>query len=107
MFSFHRPETLAGWLEELRRHPTAPTLRHRLRALPAAAGDGLVAGAVPGDREPRDVAGGEPAAGADPDGDRVGQDVHRRERQPTGSSSTPTRGASSSSSTGRTSAARR
>ena len=25
MFSFHRPETLAGWLEELRRYPAAPT----------------------------------------------------------------------------------
>ncbi len=34
VFSFHRPETLAGWLDEIRRHPTAPTLRHRLRALP-------------------------------------------------------------------------
>ena len=36
VFSFHRPETLAGWLDEIRRHPTAPTLRHRLRALPDA-----------------------------------------------------------------------
>ena len=34
IFSFHRPETLIGWLDEIRRHPTAPTLRHRLRALP-------------------------------------------------------------------------
>lgn len=41
MFSFHRPETLAGWLEELRRHPTAPTLRHRLRALPELQETGL------------------------------------------------------------------
>ncbi len=34
VFSFHRPEALGGWLEEMRRHPTAPTLRHRLRTLP-------------------------------------------------------------------------
>ena len=46
VFSFHRPETLAGWLDELRRHPAAPTLRHRLRAHAAAGGDGAVAGAV-------------------------------------------------------------
>ena len=43
--------------------------------------------------QPRGVARGEPAAGADPDGDRLGQDVHRRERLATGWSSTPTRGA--------------
>jgi type I restriction enzyme R subunit len=41
VFSFHRPETLAGWLDELRRHPTAPTLRHRLRAIPPLAETGL------------------------------------------------------------------
>jgi type I restriction enzyme, R subunit len=29
VFSFHRPDTMAGWLDEVRRHPTAPTLRHR------------------------------------------------------------------------------
>ena len=34
MFSFHRPGTLAGWLADIAKHPTAPTLRHRLRALP-------------------------------------------------------------------------
>jgi type I restriction enzyme, R subunit len=36
VFSFHRPETMIGWLDEIRRHPTAPTLRHRLRAMPEA-----------------------------------------------------------------------
>jgi len=41
VFSFHRPETMAGWLDELRRHPTAPTLRHRLRGMPALTPDGL------------------------------------------------------------------
>ena len=39
--SFHRPETLSGWLEELRRHPAAPTLRHRLRTPPALHETGL------------------------------------------------------------------
>jgi type I restriction enzyme, R subunit len=33
-FSFHRPETLVGWIDEVRRYPAAPTLRHRLRAMP-------------------------------------------------------------------------
>jgi type I restriction enzyme R subunit len=41
VFSFHRPETLVGWLEELRRHPQAPTLRHRLRGLPELRETGL------------------------------------------------------------------
>jgi type I restriction enzyme R subunit len=34
VFSFHRPDTLARWIEEVRRHPTGPTLRHRLKQLP-------------------------------------------------------------------------
>jgi type I restriction enzyme, R subunit len=41
VFSFHRPETMGTWLDELRRHPTAPTLRHRLRALPPLEQTGL------------------------------------------------------------------
>jgi type I restriction enzyme, R subunit len=35
VFSFHQPKTLAGWLEEVGRHPTAATLRHRLTQLPS------------------------------------------------------------------------
>ena len=93
VFSFHRPETLAGWLDEIRRHPIAPTLRHRLRAAAASSRRRALAGAGPRDPQPGAVAGREPAAGADPDGDRVGQDVHGRERRATGWSSTPTRGA--------------
>jgi len=31
VFWFHRPETLAGWIEDVSRHPAAPTLRHRLK----------------------------------------------------------------------------
>ena len=34
VFSFHRPETMLGWLDEVRRYPTAPTLRARLRSMP-------------------------------------------------------------------------
>ena len=30
VFWFHRAETLAAWLDEVRRHPGEPTLRHRL-----------------------------------------------------------------------------
>jgi type I restriction enzyme, R subunit len=41
VFSFHQPRTLAGWLEQIRDHPTAPTLRHRLRALPPLTPNGL------------------------------------------------------------------
>ncbi|HET9438023.1 MAG TPA: DEAD/DEAH box helicase family protein, partial [Gaiellaceae bacterium] len=41
VFSFHRPETLAGWLEQIRTHPRGPTLRHRLRSLPPLAPTGL------------------------------------------------------------------
>jgi type I restriction enzyme R subunit len=41
VFSFHRPETLIDWLGNLRRHPLAPTLRHRLRALPDLETTGL------------------------------------------------------------------
>ncbi len=31
---FHRPETLARWLDEVRRSPLAPTLRARLKVMP-------------------------------------------------------------------------
>jgi type I restriction enzyme R subunit len=36
VFWFHRPETLAVWLDEVRRYPAAPTLRHRLQNMPPA-----------------------------------------------------------------------
>jgi type I restriction enzyme R subunit len=41
VFSFHRPETMIGWIDETRRYPTTPTVRHRLRALPALTEIGL------------------------------------------------------------------
>src|SRR3989454_234288 len=34
LFWFHRPETLAKWVREIAERPAAPTLRHRLRAMP-------------------------------------------------------------------------
>ena len=34
VFAFHKPETLADWIEEVSREPEAPTLRHRLTKLP-------------------------------------------------------------------------
>ena len=36
VFWFHRPQTLAAWLDEVRRYPGAPTLRHRLQNMPPA-----------------------------------------------------------------------
>jgi type I restriction enzyme R subunit len=41
VFSFHRPETLARWIAEIREHSRGPTLRHRLRALPPLQPTGL------------------------------------------------------------------
>jgi type I restriction enzyme R subunit len=41
VFWFHRPETFAAWLDEVRRYPAAPTLRHRLRQLPPLVEAGL------------------------------------------------------------------
>jgi type I restriction enzyme, R subunit len=41
VFSFHQPKTLADWLEHIREHPTAPTLRHRLDNLPERTPAGL------------------------------------------------------------------
>jgi type I restriction enzyme R subunit len=41
VFAVHRPETLAGWLEELYTDPLEPTLRHRLRRLPELDKEGL------------------------------------------------------------------
>lgn len=34
LFWFIQPSTLARWVHEIREHPTAPTLRNRLRAMP-------------------------------------------------------------------------
>jgi type I restriction enzyme R subunit len=34
VFAFHKPDTLAAWIEEVSRTPEAPTLRHRLTRLP-------------------------------------------------------------------------
>ena len=34
VYAFHKPSTLATWIEEVSREPRAPTLRHRLTKLP-------------------------------------------------------------------------
>jgi type I restriction enzyme R subunit len=65
VFWFHRPETLAA-AADLRTRPLAPTLRHRLRAMPRldgqdARGNHVVSGRV-GNRQVRVV-----VAAADPD----------------------------------------
>ena len=41
VFWFHRPETLAGWIAEAHRDPSASTLRYRLRVMPPADLTGL------------------------------------------------------------------
>ncbi|WP_422772041.1 DEAD/DEAH box helicase family protein [Plantactinospora sp. WMMC1484] len=41
VFAFHRPETLARWMREADDDPTTPTLRARLRRMPALDGEGL------------------------------------------------------------------
>jgi type I restriction enzyme R subunit len=41
VFWFLRPETIDGELRQVRAHPTAPTLRHRLRTLPPLDHEGL------------------------------------------------------------------
>ena len=41
VFAFHRPETLLFWIDDMRRHPMAPSLRARLRALPPLDETGL------------------------------------------------------------------
>ncbi len=108
VFWFHRPETLAA-LDP--RRPREPA-RHRrsgtgCRTLPELNADGLWPAQATRDPQPRALARREPAPRADPDGDRLWQDVHGGERRLSRSSSTPTPAASSSSSTAPTSAARR
>jgi type I restriction enzyme R subunit len=41
VFTFHRPETMAGWIEEHEADPDRPTLRHRLRHMPPLEATGL------------------------------------------------------------------
>ncbi|MFC5830033.1 DEAD/DEAH box helicase family protein [Nonomuraea insulae] len=41
IFSFHRPETIAGWMREADERPDAPTYRARLKHLPALETSGL------------------------------------------------------------------
>ncbi|WP_204016767.1 DEAD/DEAH box helicase family protein, partial [Sphaerimonospora thailandensis] len=41
VFSFHRPETIARWMDEADAAPDAPTFRARMRAMPPLDADGL------------------------------------------------------------------
>ncbi len=41
VFTFHRPETMAAWIEEHDADPDRPTLRHRLRHMPPLEATGL------------------------------------------------------------------
>ncbi|MBG0813084.1 DEAD/DEAH box helicase family protein [Planomonospora sp. ID82291] len=41
VFSFHRPETVAAWMDEADENPDAPTFRARVRRMPALAAAGL------------------------------------------------------------------
>ena len=108
VFWFHRPETLAGWLDESGEIRLAPTLRApAAQACRSSMTTGLWPAQATRDPQPRGVARDEPAARADPDGDRLGQDVHRREHRLPADQVRRRATRSCSSSTGRTSAGRR
>lgn len=106
VFSFHRPDTMAAWLDDVRRHPTAPSLRHRLRALPPLERTGLwqaqhtaitnIEGSLAANRSRALI---QMATGSGK--------TFRRRTSHTGSSSTPTRGGSCFSPTAPTLAGRR
>ena len=81
VFSFHRPETLIGWLDDLRRHPTRADASRTacVHCRPARQrGSGRRRSGRSATSSSRSL---RVAAGADPDGDRLGQDVHRRQRR--------------------------
>ena len=73
VFTFHRPEELLR-LVQLDTQVRASSRRFR-PWMPRSCG-----GPAPGDREPGTVARQEPPALPDPDGDWIGQDLHRRQR---------------------------
>ena len=87
----------------------AGTLRARIPDMPPLdAGPGPAARRpVRGHHQPRAVAEGQPLPGADPDGDRVGQDLRRGEHLRAAHHATPRPSGSCSWSTGATSAGRR
>lgn len=105
VFWFHRPETLIGWLEEIRRYPTAPTFRHRLRSMPEPAsrvcGRPRTSPCATSRSHLRPIALGRSCRWPPDQGRRCS-----RRSCPTGSSSSPTRGGCSSWLTGRISAVR-
>ncbi len=84
VFWFHRPETLMRWIGERAENDLAPTLRHRLRMLPALHDSDLWPAQARAIRNLEESLGGGPSARLDPDGDRIGQDATRRRTSPTG-----------------------
>ncbi len=76
VFTFHRPETLTEWLRQITDNPEQPTFRARLRAMPPLDERGLWGKQARGDPQPGAVPGRGPSPVADPDGDRLGEDVH-------------------------------
>ena len=84
VFTFHRPETLAEWSAADRREPGPADLPRPAEGDAAAGRARAVGQAGRGDPQPGAVPGRGPPPVADPDGDRLGEDVHRRERSATG-----------------------
>ena len=82
VFSFHRPETLAGWIDDEPRAPDGadapPPAAHAAAARRRRASGRRRTRAI---RNLEESLADEPPARADPDGDRLGQDLHRRERR--------------------------
>ncbi len=73
VFAFHQPQTLAQWLAE-----GDNQLRRRVCHYPPLPTHGLWDAQIRArDREPRALRRGQPSALADPDGNGLGQDVHR------------------------------
>ena len=86
VFAFHRPETLAGVDRGLGSGwgRSSATLRGRLRHMPPLVETGLWPAQIAAVRNLERSLAREPAALADPDGDRLRQDLHRRSAPSTG-----------------------
>ncbi len=77
VFTFHRPETVAGWVRRAMDGPSGGSLRARLLRLPPIHSQDLAEDPGPSDWRARRVDAMEPSACARPDGERSGQDLHR------------------------------
>ena len=79
VFSFHRPETIARWVDD-HIERKASNLRGGLQLLPDLEPRGLWPAQAEAVRGLEGVAAGQSTAGVDPDDDGCGQDVHGRQR---------------------------